>query len=106
MYAEPGYSNRRANVISSLAAALVGVAMIAIAGKASADQPATSHMQHARPAHAHDAAQAQSQPNAIETATDAAHHDSHAHVEHATTASSETVKLTTEPDAHPRPTGN
>ena len=43
MYFLPENSKRRENVIAGLTAALVGVAMIAIAGKASATDPAATH---------------------------------------------------------------
>ena len=43
MYLLPENSRRRESVIAGLTAALVGVAMIAIAGKASAADPSTAH---------------------------------------------------------------
>ena len=52
MHFLPENSKRRENVIAGLAAALVGVAMIAIAGKASATDPAAN----ARGSHASAAA--------------------------------------------------
>ena len=43
MYFLPENSKRRENFIAGLTAGLVGVAMIAIAGKASAADPSTAH---------------------------------------------------------------
>ena len=43
MYFLPENSKRRENVIAGLTAALVGLAMIAIAGKASATDPSVAH---------------------------------------------------------------
>ena len=43
MYNRPEYSKRRENLIAGLTAALVGVAMIVLAGKASATDASTAH---------------------------------------------------------------
>ena len=54
MYLLPENSKRRESVIASVTAALVGIAMIAIAGKASAmyaDAPHPNHGQHYSSAH-------------------------------------------------------
>ena len=88
MYLIPEYSKRRANVLSSFAAAIVAVGMIVVAGKASATQSGDPQAQ------ASSTSQVQADPDS-EASSEArkastSEHAGHASQDHAASSQTET----------------